>query len=236
MKMILIISRVILSLILLYLIFLVWTKNVDLLIWTKNKIAKLLPINEGSTKGYTLDFEYDKINVLFFRSKNKTIDGKVAILFYNIAIVNRNEFSSTIKDFKATVEIGNRKQTLVLYNVKTGIVNTKKNVLAIADGKNKRYILMMNWENMHPKINKRKVLLTGEVLTGSLMFYVDRYFFDEELKTIKNIKLIITDFLGNKSVQNIKMDSKFEVLKENVFVIDDNFIQHENGLIEWENQ
>jgi len=45
-KMILLISRIILTLILIYTFFLVWTKDVNLISWVKNKITKSMPINE----------------------------------------------------------------------------------------------------------------------------------------------------------------------------------------------
>jgi hypothetical protein len=45
----LIISRLILTIILTYVFFLVWTKDVDLISFGKEKVENLLPINKGNT-------------------------------------------------------------------------------------------------------------------------------------------------------------------------------------------
>ena len=57
----LLISRIILTIFILYALVLVWTKNVNLIIWAKKGIEKLIPINDTKEE-VTLLYEWAREN------------------------------------------------------------------------------------------------------------------------------------------------------------------------------
>lgn len=230
----LILSRIILTLILFYSIFLVWTKNVDLLLWTKNTITKILPINEESKKGYALDFSFKNTTIVPIRSSNKNIDGKIAVCFYGSAIVNRNTFPSTIKKIEATVKIGKSWLSTILYDIKIGTLENGDNAIVLLSDTSQDMIFLMKWENIHTKINQKKVLTPGEILSGSAVFILDSSI--EEAKDIKIIRITISDFLNNKSIQQVNIDTKvFDAISKGFKLIDRGFLQKDNNKLEWIN-
>lgn len=230
----LILSRIFLTFILFYALVLVWTKNVDLLLWTKNTIAKMLPINEESKKGYTLDFSFKNTTIVPIKSSNKNIDGKVAVCFYDSAIVNRNTFSSTIKNIEATVKIGKSWRATNLYDIKIGTLKSGENAIVLEGDTLQGRIFLMKWENIRIRINQRKVLSPGEILTGSAAFILDSSI--EEAKNIKEIRITISDFLDNESIRQVNIDTKtFDAIDKGFKLIDKSFLQKEENILEWKN-
>ena len=189
-----------------------------------------LVIEKIKRKGFDFDFSYENLNIIPITSSNKRINSKIAICIYNIDIVNKNTFDTTIKKIELVLKYHNKTLKTYLYNVTTGsLLNGDKAVL-LNNGINS--IILMKWLNINERIISKKVLSSGGVFSGSAVFIVEKQI--SNLQDILELRLVIYDYLGNKSSKVIHIDqSMFTGSQKRFKVMDKKFIQTKNQKIEF---
>ena len=79
-----------------------------------------LVIEKLKRKGFDFDLSYENLAIIPITSSNKRINGKTAICIYNIDIVNKNTFDTTVKKIDLVLRYHNKILKTYLYNVATG--------------------------------------------------------------------------------------------------------------------
>lgn len=198
-------------------------------------IFALIPIyfliqEKRKRKGFDFDFSYKNLTIIPITSSNKRINSKIAICVYNMDIVNKNTFDTTVKKIDLVLKYHNKMLKTYLYNVATGsLLNGDKAVLLNNGIDN---IILMKWSNINERIISKKVLSSGGIFSGSAVFIVEKQI--SNLQDISELKLVIYDYLGNKSSKVIHIDqSMFTGSQKRFKVIDKKFIQSKNQEIEF---
>jgi len=198
-------------------------------------IFALIPIyfliqEKRKRKGFDFDFSYKNLTIIPITSSNKRINSKIAICVYNMDIVNKNTFDTTVKKIDLVLKYHNKMLKTYLYNVATGsLLNGDKAVLLNNGIDN---IILMKWSNINERIISKKVLSSGGIFSGSAVFIVEKQI--SNLQDISELKLVIYDYLGNKSSKVIHIDqSMFTGSQKRFKVIDKKFIQSKNQKIEF---
>jgi len=181
-------------------------------------------------KGFDFDSSYKDLTIIPITSSNKRVNSKIAICIYNIDIVNKNTFDTTVKKIDLVLKYHNKMLKTYLYNVATGsLLNGDKAVLLNNGIDN---IILMKWSNINERIISKKVLSSGGIFSGSAVFIVEKQI--SNLQDISELKLVIYDYLGNKSSKVIHIDqSMFTGSQKRFKVIDKKFIQSKNQKIEF---
>ena len=198
-------------------------------------IVALIPVyflirEKLKRKGFDFDSSYKDLTIIPITSSDKRINNKVAICIYNIDIVNKNTFDTTIKKIDLFLKYHNKILETYLYNVTTGSVLNGTKAVLLNNGI--QSILLGGWSHLNERIMSKEVLSSGGIFSGSAVFIVEEQI--SNLMDISELRLVIYDYLGNKSSKVIHVDqSMFTGLKKRFRVIDKKFIENKNQEIEF---
>ena len=189
-----------------------------------------LVIEKLRRKGFDFDFSYKNLTIIPITSSNKRINSKIAICVYGMDIVNKNTFDTTVKKIELVLKYHRKIFKTYLYNVATGsLLNGDKAVL-LNNGIDS--IILMKWSNINERIMSKKVLSSGGVFSGSAVFIVEKQI--SNLEDISELRLVIYDYLGNKSSKIIHIDQSMLTSSQKRFkVMDKEFIQTKSQEIEF---
>ena len=89
-----------------------------------------------------------------------------------------------------------------------------------------------NWLNINERIMSKEVLSSGGIFSGSAVFIVEEQI--SNLQDILELRLVISDYLGNKSIRVIRIDQSMFIGSQKRFrVIDKEFTENKNQKIEF---
>ena len=181
-------------------------------------------------KGFDFDSSYKDLTIIPITSSNKRVNSKIVICIYNIDIVNKNTFDTTIKKIDLVLKYHNRILKTYLYNVATGSVLNGTKAVLLNNGIDN--IILGNWLNINERIMSKEVLSSGGIFSGSAVFIVEEQI--SNLQDILELRLVISDYLGNKSTRVIRIDqSMFMGSQKRFRVIDKEFTENKNQKIEF---
>lgn len=216
--------KVFFTLCLVYGIFVVWTNEIDI---KKTIIAPLSSIIKFK-KHIKLDINV--ANTTFARCllPGNTNNGNIGIALYDLKIVNSSEENSTIKEVILRYTLNGKVFTAESYVLLTGTLYSpldKKDINAIIIRRGSDRVVLMRWNNLRTEIGEYKVLPPGGVLSGSALFVLG---FDtiEALSKIKKLEMVIVDYSGTETVQEIMIqsnrieDAKYSSIENRSFSID----------------
>jgi hypothetical protein len=189
------------TLFLLLLIGYLWSADIDV---SKTLTAPLNWVLKFK-KHHTFNFSNKQTVAVRFPS-----DGNIALVMYSIAIVNTLEESVTIKDVKLRYRLDGKPFITESLVLQTGsIVGSTEPALMLTTGGEPRVnIILMNWNNLRTEIGSYHTLQPGAILTGSALFVLG--FKDvEDFSRVKNLEIVIVDFSGNETVQEIPVDPQW---------------------------
>lgn len=148
-------------------------------------------------KRYKLDCEYKNIYFATFPDPYGSKNEKCfCLIFYDLHIVNNADRSNTLKNIILSYKFNGKK-----YQEESHVVHTKETsptgepVLVLSHGPNK--IHLGSWHNILPKLGERKPLQPGDVFSGSAIFLFESHV--KDIRLVKNLELIVTNFNGGKS-------------------------------------
>ncbi len=181
-------------------------------------------------KGFDFDSSYKDLTIIPITSSNKRINGKMTICIYNIDIVNKNTFDTTVKKIDLVLRYHNKLLKTYLYNVATGRTSIGDKAVVLNNGICS--IILGKWLNINERIMSKEVLSSGGIFSGSAVFIVEEQISD--LQDVSELRLTIYDYLGNKSTKVIRVDqSMFTGSQKRFRVIDKEFIESKSQEIEF---
>lgn len=219
-----VIVKVLISLCLIYGILIVWTNEIDV---KKTIITPLSSIIKFK-KHVKLDINMGNISLVRCISPGNDNSGNIALMLYDLTIVNSPQGNSTIKKVIVRYILNGRRFATESVVLLTGTLYStleKKDINAVIIKRGADKIVLMNWNNLRTKIGERKVLSPDEVMSGSALFVLG---FDnvEALSKIRNLEMVVVDYSGAETVQEIKLldnwieEAKHSLIENRSFSID----------------
>jgi hypothetical protein len=188
-------------------------------------------------KHHTLITDIQNTSAARFFSGGNRNSGNIALLFYNLRIVNSLEENVTLRDVTLHYSLNGKHFSSESYVLLTGTVpssDRKKNVDAVVVRFGVANIVLMDWKNLRVQIGQNKVLLPGEVLAGSACFILD--FKDaSDLAKIKDCTISITDYSGNETIREISLDNKLVEQAKRQVVENRRFVVNQAGHVTFSN-
>lgn len=179
-------------------------------------------------KRYKFDLDYKNITFATFSSpQNPKLDNRFCLILYVLRIVNRSDESNTLKNVLLSYKFNGKVFQDESFVVLTGTTPPEgKPALITSNGLDN--IIMMGWDNIRPKLANCEVLQPGAVLSGSAVFLFDSCV--NNLNLLKNLKLIISDYHGNKLSYPIAireewlkgLDKGFKLINKSFAISEDN--------------
>lgn len=153
-----------------------------------------------------LDVDQKQIFLVNYLRKGSIKSGYAALCFYNVKISNTSDRSFTVKEVYLAYSYNARDYLERSVIVPTGLlaeqsVENRDYLVVNVGGKT---ICVMGWHNLLTSIVKYNALLPGEVLEGSALFYLN-FKNGNEIALVKNLRLVISDYLNHQSVHPIKL-------------------------------
>jgi len=201
---------------------------------TAHTIINIHPPSDGSQshpkvqKQHTLVTDIQNTTAARFLSRENRNSGNIALLFYNLRIVNSLQENVTIKEVTLGYTLNGKQFSSESYVLLTGTVpspNKKENFDAIIIRVGAANIVLMDWKNLRVQIGQNNVLLPGAVLAGSAAFILD--FKDaNDLAKVKELAISIIDYSGNETIKEIPLEKKWvdqakrQIVENRRFVID----------------
>lgn len=170
-----------------------------------NKVKKLKEQQsevEPTSKGAKADFSIKQVSIVRIKSENAPYDGNLGLLVYFLTLVNSSKEAITIKEVVLEYDWDGKHYSEDALNLFTGIVwdkQKKKNDPALClkiNSKDDLYIL--KWYNLREQIAKGILLQPGAILQGSA-FYLFKFSNPIDFSRVKNLSLMVVDYLGNKT-------------------------------------
>lgn len=174
-------------------------------------------------KRYKYDFDYK--NIIIAKQ-----DGRLCFLILELNILNNSDKTRTFKSINLSYKYENKKYLEESFVVLTGTSANKEGpILYIQSGINK--IFVAPWENIRIKLGEKKAFSPGEVFSGSALYLLDNHV--SNAHRLEKVKLVVKDYSGTKTVQNINIKEEFFIaLESGSVVINRKWKQSEDGKIE----
>jgi len=158
-------------------------------------------------------------------------NGKLALGFYILKIVNRGDSATTLKSIRLKCLVDGKLIDTDSYVTQVGTLQSGKPALIVSNGIDK--IVLAGWENIRPKMGQNNVIVPGGVLSGSAAFVICD--FDKNAINIDNIKLVIDDYSGNQTTQDVEFQSEWvDQIKKGFRIVDRQFTHTDKGEIQWQ--
>ena len=177
---------------------------------------------------HTLIVDIENTTAARFLSAGNGNRENIALLFYNLRIINSLDENVTIRKVVLHYSLLAKQFSTDSHVLLTGAVpspDKKENIDAIVLRVGAANIILMNWKNLREQIAQDKLLLPGGVLAGSAAFILN--FKDaNDLGKIKECAISIIDYSGNETTKAIPLDNKWveqakrQIVENRRFVID----------------
>ena len=220
-----ILIKSILTIIMIVIIIFIWTNDIDVMKTIVRPVTSVVTFR----KNYKIVINIANTTAARVVIKGNRNSGNIAMLFYDLKIVNSLEQNATLKDVILRYSLNGRQVDTESYVLLTGDVwapQYKKNVdsIIIRMGADNNMV-MMEWKNLRMEMGENKVLPPGGVLAASAAFILD--FSDaDDLEKLKNLAMVVIDYAGNETIKEIPVEkiwseqAKHQVVENKQFVID----------------
>lgn len=189
-----------------------------LIIGVLGLIPVLLLINAKCKKRYKFDLDYKQITFASLIVKqNAKLDKHCCLIVYVMRIINNSDKSNTLKNVILSYRFDGKIYQDESYIVPTEMIpKAEKAALVLSNGLDK--ICLMGWDNIRTKLGKCETLQPGGVFSGSAIFLFKPHI--KDVRCIKDIKLIVTNFNEEKSSYPINIiEEWYDILDKGFFVI-----------------
>lgn len=186
----------------------VWTSEIDIYRTLIKPISSLLPATTDSSS-----IEINDANVLAARwQPDEQTGGNIGLFFYDaIRFVNTTDKNITVKNVGLRYRFGDRTEEVESFYVLTGhtatpVGRTVDSIIIHVRGSGN--MVLMRWRNLKEEIAEEKPLVPGAVFAASAAFIL-RFTEVEDFAKINDFQIVVTDYLGNTSVQTITTQAKW---------------------------
>jgi hypothetical protein len=183
-------------------------------------------------KKYKFDLDYKNMLFASFLSpENPKQDKRFCLVVYVLRIVNSSEESNTLKEIRLSYRFKRKTFQDESCVVPTSMIpKADKPAIALSNGL--ANIILMGWDNIRPKLGKYETLQPHGVFSGSAVFLFAPQVNDVRL--LKNIQLIVTDFHGTRLSYPIAIQEEwYKPLGDGFAVINKTFTVAKDDTIRW---
>lgn len=211
----------------------------DLLLTALGLIIALIPvylvIRAKLKKKYKFDLDFNNITLAYFSdSKNSKLDKRFCLVVYGLHVVNNSDEANTLKSIKLSYRYSGKVFLHDSYVVLTG-KKPKEEESAVVLSNGADNIVLIGWHNIRSEIGKYKTIQPGGVFEGSAVFTFELHVND--IHRINDLKIILTDFHGNKLSYPIIVQEEWgKLLNKGFAVINKSFTINKDSAIIWKNQ
>lgn len=203
--------KVVLTCVLGFFIYYVWTIEIDVRRTITKPLTSMLTIRKSAK----LEVSAEQMVMGRFRSAGEKTASKVALVMYQLHLINSSNEALTLREVKLRVTTQKGMQEIAPVTLTTGSVKAPKGQLedaAIMQANNKdggvSRMILIGWKNLSSILAEYRTLGEGAVLAGSAAFVLDMKD-PAEVAQLKSLKLIAIDFSGNEIAIDITIDPKW---------------------------
>ena len=183
-------------------------------------------------KRYKFDLDYKNMLFASFSSpESPKQDKRLCLVVYVLRIVNNSEESNTLKEIRLSYRFERKAFQDESCVVPTSMIpKAGKSAIVLSNGL--ANIILMGWDNIRPKLGKYETLQPHGVFSGSAVFLFAPQVNDVRL--LKNVKLVVTDFHGTKLSYPIAVQEEWhKPLGDGFAVINKTFTVAKDDAIRW---
>ena len=202
-----IIIKIVLTLVLLYLIILIWTNEIDVKKTVMFHLSSIIKFN----KAHKININIDNTSFARCSLPGNINNGNFGLVLYGFKIINSSEENLTMKEVIVRYTLNGKVFSVESSALLTGTLydpQKKKNINAIIVKHGADRVIHMGWNNITSEIGDNRVLPPGGVLSGSALFVLG-FRSIEELSKIKEFKIVIVDYSGNETVHDLAVESRW---------------------------
>ena len=209
--------------------------NIGIIVGIIVGVIGLIPvigfIRSKFLRPHKIEFDYKNVILSPIETKDGSFpNGKLALGFYFLNIVNRGESNITLKNIRLKCLVDGKLIEAESYVTQFGTLKSGEPALIISNGIDK--IVLMNWVNIRHEMIQNNVLVPGGVLSGSTAFVICD--FDKNAINIDNIKLIIEDYSGNQTTHDVAFRPEWiDQIKKGFRIVDRQFRHTDKDEIQW---
>jgi hypothetical protein len=150
-------------------------------------------------KHHTFDVSRKQIMPVRFLCPGSQASGNIALLMYDLKIVNTLDENVTIKDAKIRYTLNGEQFVEDSHVLPTGTIpDDPQPALIVRQVTHPNAnVILQGWRNLRKEIGNYRLLHSGEVLTGSALFVLG-FNNPNSFLLIKDLEVVITDFSGNE--------------------------------------
>jgi hypothetical protein len=169
-------------------------------------------------------------NVRFARiiSKTDQRNEKLALLVYDLKVINTHSNPITIKEILLRYSDGENIKECRPYSIPTGEIEGKQ-AIAMSNSKDQ---IVIAWENIWDKVISSNIVPPGGILRGSALFILAMPV--DHAHDIKSLSLVVRDFNANESEHISHVQDKWLEAIQNNFSLIDARVKKVGDNIEWE--
>ena len=195
-------------------------------------IPVYLLVRSKLRKRYKFDLDYkNMLFASFSNSENPKQDKRLCLVVYVLRIVNNSEESNTLKEIRLSYRFERKAFQDESCVVPTSMIS-KAGQSAIVLTNGLTNIVLMGWDNIRPKLGKYETLQPHGVFSGSAVFLFDPQV--NNVRLLKDVKLVVTDFHGTKSSYPIAVQEEWYKPQSDGFaVINKTFKIAKDDSIRW---
>ncbi|MGX1105472.1 hypothetical protein [Bradyrhizobium elkanii] len=204
-------------------IYWVWVEPIDFKKTLRWPLEKVVAFKDPVLAA---DIDVKQVALGWFEQNGTSLKGKLALIFYDLRLVNRSGGNTTIKDVHVRIEGQPDADSVVVMtgSVSTGQGGASETLLVRQGSAN---IFMMGWVNLRTVIGEYKPVPPGGVMSGSAVFVTDAT--PEQLKSVKSVQLVVRDFLENEATKDIKVDPGWWQGLDQRYIVSRHFKVDETG-------
>jgi len=158
-------------------------------------------------KRYKFDLNYNNIFFSSFSAPQAPkIDKCLCLIVYGLRIVNNSDEPHTLKNVIFSYRFEGKKYRAESFVVLTGTI-PESGEPAIVTSNGLAAIFLMGWHNIRSQLGEYETLQPGGVFSGSAVFLFESHIND--LRRVKDLKLVVTDYHGTKSSYPIAIQEEW---------------------------
>lgn len=153
-----------------------------------------------------IDFDNKNVIIAEFISSNTSLNGVLAICFADFNIINSGTRPITVKEVFLEYTVYNKLLQVESFVLQAALDESKA-YLGMINKRTNEKKLIVNWRDLRIAIAENKPLEHGQALSSGAIFL-----FGEEtkkLEDIKNMRIVIKDFLNKKNKIKLKIKEEW---------------------------
>lgn len=195
-------------------------------------IQGILFIQSKLRSPHKIEIDYKNVILAPIETRDGSYpNGKLALGFYLLNIVNRGDSAITLKSIRLKCFVDGKLVDTDSYVTQVGTLQDGRPALIMSDGIDR--IMLIGWENIRSKMGQDNVTVAGGVLSGSAAYVICD--FDKNAINISKVKLILEDYSGNRTTHDVAFRPEWvDQIKKGYRIINRQFTHTDKEGIQWQ--